>query len=137
MSLEIKKLDHIGIAVSSLNKSIPLFETILGTKCYKTETILDQSVKTAFFKLGEIKIELLESISDDGPISKYIQKNGEGLHHLALSVDCTNDSLLLAKNLGIRLIDSISRVGADGMNIGFLNPKSTNNILIEFCSEKK
>ena len=137
MSLEIKKIDHIGIAVNSLDKSIPLFENILGTKCYKIETVFDQSVKTAFFKLGEIKIELLESTSEDGPISKYIEKNGEGIHHLALEVESTNDSLLSAKNLGIRLIDSISRVGADGMNIGFLNPKFTNNILIEFCSEKK
>ncbi len=125
----------MGIAVKSLDKSIPIFEIILATKCYKIETILDQGVKTAFFNLGGIKIELLESISEDGPVSKHIEKNGEGLHHLALAVDSTDQSLLNAKNLGFRLIDSISRKGADGLNIGFLNPRSTNNILIEFCSE--
>ena len=135
LSLNINKLDHIGIAVESLDKSIPIFEKILGTKCYKIETILDQEVKTAFFKLGGIKIELLESTSLDGPIAKFIEKKGEGLHHLALAVDSTDEALLDAKNLGIRLIDSISRKGADGLNIGFLNPRSTNNVLIEFCSE--
>lgn len=135
MSLKINKLDHVGIAVKSLNKSIPIFEIILGTKCYKIETILDQDVKTAFFNLGGIKIELLESTSVDGPVAKHIEKNGEGLHHLALAVDSTDESLLAAKNLGFRLIDSISRKGADGLNIGFLNPRTTNNILIEFCSE--
>ena len=135
MSLKINKLAHIGIAVESLNKSIPIFEIILGTKCYKIETILDQDVKTAFFNLGGIKIELLESTSLDGPIAKHIEKKGEGLHHLALAVDSTNESLIAAKNLGFRLIDSISRKGADGLNIGFLNPRSTNNVLIEFCSE--
>jgi methylmalonyl-CoA/ethylmalonyl-CoA epimerase len=136
MSLKINKIDHIGIAVNSLDKSIPLFESILGTKCYKQENINDQNVKTAFFKVGEIKIELLESTSIDGPVSKFIEKNGEGLHHLALLVDNTDESLLIAKNLGFRLIDSVSRKGADGLNIGFLNPRSTNNMLIEFCSEK-
>ena len=135
MSLKINKLDHVGIAVESLNKSIPIFEKILGTKCYKIETILDQDVKTAFFNLAGIKIELLESTSLDGPIAKHIEKKGEGLHHLALAVDSTDESLLVAKNLGFRLIDSISRKGADGLNIGFLNPRSTNNLLIEFCSE--
>jgi methylmalonyl-CoA/ethylmalonyl-CoA epimerase len=134
MSLEINNIDHIGIAVKSLEKSIPLFQLILGTKCYKIEIILDQDVRTAFFKLGDIKIELLESISNDGPISKYIEKNGEGLHHIALGVNNTNESLLMAKSFGFRVIDNIARKGADGMNIGFLNPRSTNNILIEFCS---
>jgi methylmalonyl-CoA/ethylmalonyl-CoA epimerase len=135
MSLIINKVDHIGIAVKSFDKSIPFFELILGTKCYKIETIADQDVRTAFFKLGDIKIELLESISTDGPISNYIEKNGEGLHHLALRVNNTAESLLIAKSLGLRLIDLIPRKGADDMNIGFLNPKNTNNILIEFCSE--
>jgi methylmalonyl-CoA/ethylmalonyl-CoA epimerase len=135
MPLKINKLDHIGIAVESLNKSIPIFEIILGTKCYKIETVLDQNVNTAFFNLGGFKIELLESTSLDGPIAKYIEKNGEGLHHFALAVDSTDESLLMAKNLGFRLIDSVSRKGADGKNIGFLNPRSTNNLLIELCSE--
>jgi methylmalonyl-CoA/ethylmalonyl-CoA epimerase len=135
MSLKIDKLDHVGIAVKSLDKSIPLFELILGTKCYKIETIADQDVKTAFLKLGDIKIELLESISDNGPISKHIERNGEGLHHLALKVNSTNESLLIAKDLGFRLIDLISRKGAGGLDIGFLNPRSTNNVLIEFCSK--
>jgi len=137
MSLKINNLDHVGIAVKSLEISIPLFEIIFGTKCYKIETIEDQYVKTAFFKIGELKIELLESTSSEGPISKYIEKRGEGIHHIALGVDNTNESLLFAKELGFRLIDLISRKGADNLNIGFLNPRSTNNILIEFCSESK
>jgi len=135
MSLKIDNVNHVGIAVKSLDKSIPLFELLLGTKCYKIETIKDQDVKTAFFKIGDIKIELLESISVDGPVSKYIEKNGEGLHHIALGVKNTSESLSIAKNLGFRLVDLISRKGADGLDIGFLNPRSTNNILIEFCSE--
>lgn len=136
MSLNIIKIEHIGIAVKSLETSIPLFEKLLGTKCYKLESIIDQDVKTAFFKIDNIKIELLESISSEGPISKFIEKNGEGLHHLALQVNNTNESLIEAKQIGFRVIDLIARKGADGLDIGFLNPRNTNNVLIELCSHE-
>ena len=132
----VKGIEHIGIAVKSLEKSIPLFEKILGVKCYAVEKIDDQFVKTAFFLVGTIKIELLESTEISGPISSFIEKRGEGVHHLAFSVDDTNESLLNAKDNGFRLIDNVSRKGAEGMQIGFLNPKKTNGVLIEFCSKE-
>ena len=130
-----KYIEHIGIAVKSLEKSIPVFENLLGIKCYATEKVEDQYVKTAFFMLGQTKIELLESTSSDSPIASFIEKKGEGIHHIAFAVDNTDEALNNAKKNGIRLIDRIPRKGADGMDIGFLNPKSTNGILIEFCSK--
>lgn len=129
-------IDHIGIAVNSLNESIPLFEKLLGTKCYAIEEVLDQYVKTAFFLVGETKIELLESMDPQGPISLFLEKNGPGVHHIAFAVDNTNVALNNAKLAGFRLIDSVSRKGAEGMEIGFLNPKNTNRVLIEYCSKK-
>lgn len=130
-------IDHIGIAVKSLEVSIPLFENLLATKCYAIEEVKDQFVKTAFFKVGETKIELLESTNQEGPISSFIEKNGEGIHHIALSVQNADVALINAKDNGFRLIDRISRKGAEEMNIGFLNPRSTNGVLIEFCSKDK
>ena len=129
------KIEHIGIAVKSLNKSIPIFEKLLGVKCFSTEIVKDQSVITAFFLVGETKIELLESTDSNGPISTFIEKRGEGIHHIAFEVENTNDSLKKAKDNGFRLIDQISRKGAEGMDIGFLNPKKTNGVLVEFCSK--
>jgi methylmalonyl-CoA/ethylmalonyl-CoA epimerase len=130
-----QKIEHIGIAVNSLEESIPLFEKLLGVKCYSIENVKDQFVKTAFFSLGETKIELLESTDPSGPISNFINKNGPGIHHIAFSVKDTDQSLINAKNEGFLLIDRKSRQGAEGMKIGFLHPKSTNNILMEFCSK--
>lgn len=130
-----KYIDHIGIAVKSLEESIPLYENLLGSKCYAIEHVEDQFVKTAFFLVGQTKIELLESTDPEGPIGNFIEKRGEGIHHIAFSVDNTDDSLNNAKENGFRLIDRVSRKGAEGMNIGFLNPKSTHGILIEFCSK--
>ena len=128
-------IDHIGIAVKSLEISIPLYETLLGSKCYAIEEVKDQSVKTAFFLVGQTKIELLESTDSEGPIGSFLEKRGEGIHHIAFAVDNTDEALIDAKENGFRLIDRTSRKGAEGMNIGFLNPKSTNNILVEFCSK--
>ena len=136
MKTGVNKLEHIGIAVKSLDFSIPLFEKLLGTNCYNIEEVQEQKVRTAFFLIGEIKIELLESINDDGPISNFISKNGEGIHHIAFKVDNVNESLKNSKELGFKLIDNISRLGAEGLKIGFLNPRTTNNILIEFCSNE-
>ena len=137
MKTGVKKIEHIGIAVKSLDISVPVFEKLLGTNCYNIEEVQDQNVKTAFFLIGEIKIELLESTNDEGPISNFITNKGEGIHHIAFKVDNVNQSLKNSKELGFKLIDNISRLGAEGLEIGFLNPRKTNNILIEFCSNEK
>ncbi len=129
-------IDHIGIAVKCLESSIPLYEKLLGTNCYATEHIEDQFVKTAFFRIGQTKIELLESTNPDGPIGHFIENKGEGIHHIAFAVENTDEALNNAKENGFRLIDTKSRKGAEGMDIGFLNPKKTNGVLIEFCSKK-
>jgi len=131
-----KGIEHIGIAVKSLEDSIPIYEKLLGIKCYATEKVEDQFVNTAFFLVGQTKIELLESTDSDGPISSFIEKKGEGIHHLAVAVDNTNESLANAKENGFRLIDHVARKGAEGMQIGFLNPKKTNGVLVEFCSKE-
>ena len=133
--MALNYVDHIGIAVKSLKESIPLYEKLLGVKCYAIENVEEQFVNTAFFLLGQTKIELLESTDSAGPISSFIEKKGEGIHHLAFSVNDTNESLASAKNNGFRLIDHVARKGAGGMQIGFLNPKKTNGVLIEFCSK--
>jgi methylmalonyl-CoA/ethylmalonyl-CoA epimerase len=128
-------IDHIGIAVKSLEESIPYYENLLGTKCYAVEHVEDQFVKTAFFLVGQTKIELLETTDPEGPIGSFIEKKGEGIHHIAFAVDNADEALIDAKSNGFSLIDRRSRKGAEGMNIGFLHPKSTHGILIEFCSK--
>jgi methylmalonyl-CoA/ethylmalonyl-CoA epimerase len=130
-----KYIEHIGIAVRSLDESIPIFEKILGTKCYSTETVDDQFVKTAFFRIGDTKVELLEPTESVSPISAFLQKNGQGVHHIAFAVDDTDDALQNAKSNGFRLIDQQAHRGAEGMDIGFLNPKKTSGVLVEFCSD--
>jgi len=127
-------IEHIGIAVKSLHECIPFYEKLLGTPCYSIEEVKDQKVKTAFFLVGQTKIELLESSDPEGPIGKFINKKGEGLHHIAFAVENADNALKEAESKGILLIDKQSRKGADGMNIGFLHPKSTYGTLIEFCS---
>jgi len=129
-------IDHLGIAVNSLEESIPDFENLLGTKCYKVEEVKDQRVKTAFFMIGQTKIELLESTDPNGPIGKFVQKKGEGIHHIAFAVESTTDALAEADTMGLSLVDRIARKGAEGMNIGFLHPKSTHSVLIEFCDNR-
>ena len=128
-------IEHLGIAVKSLEESIPYYENLLGVKCYNVEEVTDQRVKTAFFMVGATKIELLESTDPEGPIGKFLEKKGEGIHHLAFAVNNTADALAEAENQGLLLIDKVARKGAEGMNIGFLHPKSTHGVLIEFCSK--
>lgn len=129
-------IEHVGIAVKSLDDAIPYYEKILGLKCYSIEEVSDQKVKTAFFKLGETKIELLESTDPEGPIGKFIEKRGEGVHHIAFAVKNLNEQLKEVEEKGIRLIDKESRKGADGLDIAFLHPKSTFGVLTELCEAK-
>ncbi len=133
--MNISHIEHIGIAVASLETAIPYYETLLGTKCYALEEISDQRVKTAFFKVGQTKIELLESTDPEGPIGKFMEKKGPGIHHIAFAVDDVDIALQQANDAGIQLIDKKARKGAEGLNIGFLHPKSTLGVLTEFCSE--
>ncbi|MCK5847138.1 MAG: methylmalonyl-CoA epimerase [Bacteroidales bacterium] len=128
-------IEHIGIAVTNLEESIEYYENILGLKCYSIEEVKDQKVRTAFFQVGDTKIELLESTSDDGPIGKFITKKGPGMHHIAFAVENATEALQDAEKKGIRLIDKVSRKGAESLNIGFLHPKSTNGVLTELCSK--
>jgi len=128
-------IEHLGIAVKSLEESIPYYENLLGISCYAIEEVKDQRVKTAFFQIGQTKIELLESTDPEGPIGKFLEKKGEGIHHLAFAVKNADEALQEAENQGISLIDKVARKGAENMNIGFLHPKSTHGVLIEFCSK--
>ena len=130
-------IEHIGIAVHNLENAVRLFEKILGTECYKIEEVPDQKLRTAFFKVGVTKIELLESTDPESAVGKYIEKRGEGLHHIALAVENIDRKLSEAENSGIRLIDSKPKKGADGLDIAFLHPKSTSGVLIELCESKK
>ena len=126
-------IEHIGIAVSSLEESIPYYEKVLGLECYSIEEVADQRVRTAFFRVGETKIELLESTDPEGPIGKFIERKGPGVHHLAFAMDNVGESLKHAADQGVRLIDEVPRKGAEGLQIGFLHPKSTQGVLTEFC----
>ena len=130
-------VEHIGIAVKSLEKSIPLFEKLLNTTCYKTEMVQSENVNTAFFKKGETKIELLESTTEDGVIRKYIEKKGEGIHHLAFEVEDIFSEMNRLKNEGFIVLNDKPKNGADNKLVCFLHPKSTNSVLIELCQEKK
>lgn len=134
--MELTHIEHIGIAVKNLDESIKYYEEVLGLNCYSIEEVTDQKVKTAFFKVGQTKIELLESTDPEGPIGKYIEKKGEGIHHLAFHVNNLQSALDEAKDKGIRLIDEKPRGGAEGLDIAFLHPKSTNGVLTEFCEDK-
>ena len=129
-------IEHIGIAVNNLEESISYYETILGLKCYAVEEVTDQKVKTAFFMVGQTKIELLEATSDESPVAKFIDKKGPGIHHLAFAMDNVAEALKDAENKGIRLIDKTPRGGAEGLTIGFLHPKSTGGVLTEFCGKE-
>ena len=133
--MKVSKIEHIGIAVENLETAIPYYETLLGTKCYAVEEVLDQKVKTAFFKVGETKIELLQTLDPEGPIGKFLEKKGPGIHHIAFAVDQVDTALTEAEESGIQLIDKKGRKGAEGLNIGFLHPKSTFGVLTELCSE--
>lgn len=132
--MEISHIEHLGIAVRSLEEAIPYYENILGLKCYAVEEVADQKVKTAFFKVGQTKIELLEPTSEDSTIAKFIEKRGEGIHHLAFAIaDGVANALAEVEGKGVRLIDKAPRKGAEGLNIAFLHPKSTCSVLTELC----
>ncbi len=129
-------IEHIGIAVKSLETAIPYYEKVLGLKCYNIEEVADQKVKTAFFQIGQTKIELLESTSPEGTIAKFIEKKGEGVHHIAFATDDIEKELTHCEEEGVQLIDKAPRKGAEGLSIAFLHPKSTMGVLTELCQDK-
>ena len=131
-----KKIDHIGVAVKNLENSLHLFKDILGMQYSGEEVVEEQNVKVAFLPIGESEIELLESTSPDGNIARYIEKKGEGIHHIAFEVDDLESMLEELQQKGIRLIDKEPRYGAGGTRIAFLHPKNTNGILVELCERK-
>ena len=134
--MNISHIEHLGIAVKSLDEAIPYYENILGMKCYSIEEVADQKVKTAFFKVGQTKLELLEPTSDESPIAKFIEKRGEGIHHLAFAVeDGAANALAELQSQGVRPIHKAPRKGAEGLNIAFIHPKSTHGVLTEFCEK--
>lgn len=130
------KVEHIGIAVKSLEQSIPLFERLLNTSCYKTEQVLNENVHTGFLKKENTKIELLESTTEDGVIRKFIDKKGEGIHHIAFEVEDIYAEMNRLKSEGFILLSEQPKSGADNKLVCFLHPKSTNGVLIELCQEK-
>ncbi len=127
------KVDHIGIAVKKLADSVPLFEKLLNTTCYKTEVVETEKVTTAFFRSGDTKIELLESTEVDGVISRFIDKKGEGMHHIAFEVADIEAEIERLKSEGFVLLNEIPKRGADNKLVCFLHPKNTNGILVELC----
>ncbi|MBR0254746.1 MAG: methylmalonyl-CoA epimerase [Bacteroidales bacterium] len=134
--MNLTHIEHLGIAVKSLEEAIPYYENVLGLKCYAIEEVADQKVKTAFFKIGQTKLELLEPTSPESTIAAFIEKRGEGIHHLAFATDDVAACLAEAEEKGVRLIDKAPRAGAEQMMIAFIHPKSTKGVLTEFCMKK-
>ena len=135
--MNLTHIEHLGIAVKSLEEAIPYYENVLGLKCYAIEEVADQKVKTAFFKIGQTKLELLEPTCPESTIAGFIEKRGEGIHHLAFATDNVAACLAEAEEKGVRLIDKAPRPGAEQMMIAFIHPKSTKGVLTEFCMKKK
>ncbi len=135
--MKLSHIEHIGIAVNSLEEAIPYYEKVLGLKCYAVEEVKDQKVKTAFFKIGETKLELLESTDAEGPVGQFIEKRGQGLHHLAFAVENLESALKEAEQKGVKLVDKQPRKGAEGLDIAFLHPRSTFGVLTELCEDKR
>lgn len=133
----MEKIEHIGIAVKDLGVSTPLFEKLLGTACYKTEEVVSEGVKTAFFKTGPNKVELLEGTSEDSPITKFIARKGEGIHHIAFDVADIRAEIKRLKAEGFVVLNETPKPGADNKEVAFLHPKSTNGVLIELCQERE
>ena len=133
--MKLSHIEHLGIAVKSLDEAIPFWEGKLGMKCYSIEEVKDQKVRTAFFNIGQTKIELLESTDPEGPIGKFVEKKGEGIHHLAFAVDGLQENLDELAGKGVQLIDKAPRKGAEGLNIAFLHPKATAGVLMELCED--
>ncbi len=134
--MDLTHIEHIGIAVKSLEESIPYYEKVLKLKCYNIEEVTEQKVKTAFFKAGETKIELLEATSEDSPVAKFIAKKGQGVHHIAFAVNGLENALEHCASEGVQLIDKTPRKGAEGLDIAFLHPRSTTGVLTELCEDK-
>lgn len=134
--MQLSHIEHIGIAVKDLEASIRYYEDVLGLTCYAIEEVKDQKVKTAFFQVGQTKIELLESTDEEGPIGKFIEKRGQGVHHLAFAVNNIEGALKELDEKGVALIDKSPRKGAEGLDIAFLHPKSTHGVLMELCENK-
>ena len=130
------KIEHVGIAVKNLTDSLPLYEKLLASECYKLERVESEGVITAFFRAGESKIELLEATQPDSPIAKYLEKRGQGVHHLAFDVENIEHEIERLTNEGFVLIHHTPKDGADNKKIAFLHPKSTKGILVELCQEK-
>lgn len=135
--MELTHIEHLGIAVKSIEESLPYYEGVLGLKCYNIEVVEDQKVKTAFFKVGQTKIELLEPTSEESTIAKFLEKKGEGIHHIAFAVPDVQTALDEAAAKGVKLIDQAPRRGAEGLNIAFLHPKFTGGVLTELCMDGK
>lgn len=133
----IKRIEHLGIAVKSIENSVKDFEVLLGKDCYKTEIVSSEAVKTAFIRVGESKIELLEAIDDTSAIAKYLEKNRSGFHHVAFEVENIEVELIRLKSEGFQLIHESPKDGADNKRIAFLHPKSTHGLLVELCQEKQ
>jgi len=133
--MNLTHIEHIGIAVKNLDESIKFYQDVLGLKCYAIEEVEDQKVKTAFFQVGQTKIELLESTEPEGPIGKFIEKRGEGIHHIAFATDSLEKALKELSQKEIKLIDEKPRKGAEGLNIAFLHPKNTFGVLTELCEK--
>lgn len=134
--MKISRIEHLGIAVQSIEEALPYFENVLGLKCYAVEEVADQKVKTAFLKCGEVKLELLEPTSPDSTIQKWLDKGNHGVHHVAFCIeDGVSNALAECESKGIRLIDKAPRPGAEKLNIAFLHPKSTCGILTELCEQ--
>ncbi len=131
----IKKIEHLGIAVKSLDEAIPLYEKLLQTTCYKTESVSSEGVNTAFFQIGEAKIELLEASNQNSPIAKFLAKRGEGFHHVAFEVDDIEEELARLQKLDFILLHLSPKDGADNKRIAFMHPKSTMGMLIELCQD--
>ena len=134
--MKLSHIEHIGIAVKNMEESIRFYEDVLGLQCYAIEEVKDQRVKTAFFMLGQTKIELLESTDPEGPIGKFIEKRGEGIHHIAFATQGIEAALEELQQNGIQLIDKAPRKGAEGLDIAFLHPKATQGVLMELCENK-
>jgi methylmalonyl-CoA/ethylmalonyl-CoA epimerase len=135
--MNLTHIEHIGIAVRNLDEAIPFWEERLGLKCYAVEEVKDQKVRTAFFKIGQSKIELLESTDPEGPIGKFIEKKGEGIHHMAFAGTGLRGNLDELAGKGVQLIDKAPRKGAEGLDIAFLHPKATGGVLLELCEDPR
>jgi methylmalonyl-CoA/ethylmalonyl-CoA epimerase len=132
----MNKIEHIGIAVKDLSNSIPLYEVLLNTPCYKTEEVVSEKVRTAFFSVGDSKIELLESMDPEGVIARYIDKKGEGIHHIAFAVEDIRSEMARLQAAGFELLSPEPKPGADNKLVCFLHPKGTNGVLVELCEER-